>query len=315
MDYIVAMVGDGANDCGALKAAHVSVSLSQAEASIAAPFTSRQQDITCVLDLMKEGRCALITSFGLFKYMASYSMIQFMSVLILYKRGIELSNVEFLYVDLVITTSLAFMMSRAGPASRLVPQRPNMNLTGSTTVVPLNLHILISGAIQYLSLYILEAQPWFTPVDPDVENGSAVVSWENTVIYTMSCFQYFIQACVFCKGKPHRQPFYTNWVFGGLVLLLTAFTTILLVYPPDFLAEFFELQPWTPKDAWFRVSLLHLPIVNTILAILIENGVAESRLLKIITHKINKKKQPKNKYKIVEKEGILGFPYISSEEV
>ena len=41
IDYIVSMCGDGANDCGALKAAHVGISLSEAEASVAAPFTSR----------------------------------------------------------------------------------------------------------------------------------------------------------------------------------------------------------------------------------------------------------------------------------
>ncbi len=57
------MCGDGANDCGALKTADVGVSLSEAEASIAAPFTSRVQNISCIIKVLREGRAALVTSF------------------------------------------------------------------------------------------------------------------------------------------------------------------------------------------------------------------------------------------------------------
>jgi len=78
------MCGDGANDCGALKTAHAGISLSDAEASVASPFTSKQADIRCVPTLMKEGRAALVTSYGVFKYMAGYSMTQFLSVCIVY---------------------------------------------------------------------------------------------------------------------------------------------------------------------------------------------------------------------------------------
>ena len=46
--YYVAMCGDGANDCGALKTAHTGISLSEAEASVASPFTSKEQNISCV---------------------------------------------------------------------------------------------------------------------------------------------------------------------------------------------------------------------------------------------------------------------------
>lgn len=69
------MCGDGANDCGALKAAAVGISLSEAEASIAAPFTSKVQDISCVVTLIREGKAALATSFQAFKFIELYSII------------------------------------------------------------------------------------------------------------------------------------------------------------------------------------------------------------------------------------------------
>ncbi|EHL01697.1 putative cation-transporting ATPase [Glarea lozoyensis 74030] len=95
IDYCCGFCGDGANDCGALKAADVGISLSEAEASVAAPFTSRVFDITCVPDVIREGRAALVTSFSCFKYMSLYSAIQFTSVSFLYASASNLGDFQW----------------------------------------------------------------------------------------------------------------------------------------------------------------------------------------------------------------------------
>ena len=125
---IVGMCGDGANDCAALKAADIGISLSDAEASIAAPFTSKTPDIKCVINLLREGRAALATSFQCFKYMALYSVIQFVSVSILYSLRLNLTDTQYLVIDLFILLPLAVTMSWTKAARGLSKKMPTSDL-------------------------------------------------------------------------------------------------------------------------------------------------------------------------------------------
>ena len=108
------MCGDGANDCGALKAAHAGIALTETEASVASPFTSKEASIACVAELLRECRCALVTSFGMFKYMASYSLTQFICCMMLYQLGTNLTDLEFLYIDLFIITAISSVFALTG---------------------------------------------------------------------------------------------------------------------------------------------------------------------------------------------------------
>ena len=83
----------------ALKAAHAGISLSEAEASVASPFTSKVPNITCVPKVIMEGRAALTTSFSVFKYMALYSLTQFMSAAILYAVSVHVC-VTYMYAHM-----------------------------------------------------------------------------------------------------------------------------------------------------------------------------------------------------------------------
>lgn len=124
----VGMCGDGANDCGALKVADMGLSLSEAEASIAAPFTSQIQDISSVVVLLREGRCALTTSFQCFKFIEMYSMIQFLSVIMLYSMGSRLSDSQFLYIDLFMIIPLSIFMGQTEAYKTLTPHLPAASL-------------------------------------------------------------------------------------------------------------------------------------------------------------------------------------------
>ena len=76
MGEIVLMCGDGGNDCGALKVAHVGIALSDAEASMVAPFTSLDKNIKSVTQVLKEGRCALASALASYKYMIIYGQVE-----------------------------------------------------------------------------------------------------------------------------------------------------------------------------------------------------------------------------------------------
>ncbi len=107
--HTVMMCGDGANDCGALKAAHVGISLSEAEASAAAPFTSIEKDISCVSSVISEGRASLATSLGCFKYLALYSVTEFTTTILLYSFTNNIGDFQYLFIDLVLIPPLSLL--------------------------------------------------------------------------------------------------------------------------------------------------------------------------------------------------------------
>ena len=139
------MCGDGANDCGALKTAAVGISLSEAEASIAAPFTSKVQDISCVVTLLREGKAAMITSFQAFKFIELYSIIQLISCTMLYTIGNNITDAQFLYIDLIALVPLSIFQAWTGSYHKLTKEVP----TASLFYCPVLTSVIVSGLIQF----------------------------------------------------------------------------------------------------------------------------------------------------------------------
>lgn len=212
IDYTCGFCGDGANDCGALKAADVGISLSEAEASVAAPFTSRVFDITCVLQVIREGRAALVTSFSCFKYMSLYSAIQFTSVSFLYAKASNLGDFQFLFIDLALILPLAIFMGWSGPAPRLHQKRPTADLVSRKVLTPLLGLMAICVGVQGAAYVMVKKQDWYKPPkvhydEPNIKNS------ENTALFLTSCFEYIFSAVILNAGPPFRERIRRNCEF------------------------------------------------------------------------------------------------------
>lgn len=262
IDYCVGFCGDGANDCGALKAADVGISLSEAEASVAAPFTSRSFEISCVIRVIRDGRAALVTSFSCFKYMALYSAIQFTTVSLLYRTASNLGDFQFLLIDLALILPIAIFMGRSEPFERLAIKRPTANLVSKKILGSLLGHIVVIIMLQTLVYILVQEQSWYVPPvihkdEPNIENS------ENTVLFLLSLFQYAFIAIILSVGPPYRQSMYKNTLFMATIVLVTIFSIYITLYPSAWLTSVLQLTYLT----WsFKAIILGLAVLDIFLS-------------------------------------------------
>uniref|UniRef100_A0A3B3ZS56 Cation-transporting P-type ATPase N-terminal domain-containing protein n=1 Tax=Periophthalmus magnuspinnatus TaxID=409849 RepID=A0A3B3ZS56_9GOBI len=290
--YRVGMCGDGANDCGALRAADVGISLSEAEASVASPFTSKIQNISCVPLLIREGRCSLVTSFSLFRYVAMYSLIQFCSVLILYTMRTNLADLQFLFFDLVLVTVLAIVMGKGGPSNALHTSRPPASLWSLPVLGSLLIHTLLIILGQTGVILFTRAQD-YVPLNGTTPGENNWPNIEDTSLFAVSGFQYIFMAVVVTKAHPHKKPLYHNW-FLILLVLFSGLMIWLVMYPLPFVRVLLSL--YNVEDMSFKFVLVGFSALNFFTCLLMEQMLIDLGLLNSL-RLLRGRRQSKKPYK------------------
>ena len=282
------MCGDGANDCGALKAANVGISLSDAEASVASPFTSQEPNITCVKMVISEGRAALTTSFGVFKFMVLYSLTEFMSVMILYTIGSNLTDFQFLFIDIALIVNFAFFFGKnesfKGP---LVKEAPLKSILHISPILSLAFQTIIMFFFQLGSFCIVKLFPWFVPFE--YKESEFYTSYENYAVYTVSQFQYIIMTITFSQGPPYRTPIFCNKILFFSTLIMTLICGYITLYPAGWVMTILQLK--YPPSFDFPIIVLCLAVANFITSLFFEMFIVEYLIFKKIIHGKKKRKK------------------------
>lgn len=225
--YSTVFCGDGANDCGALKSAHVGIALAENEASIASTFISTVKNISCVLSVIKEGRCALNTSYSRFQFMLLTCYIQFISLYVLSFVLLFLSDKQTAHFDILIVLPFAYFMTEFKPNTELSKTIPKFNLFDRNEVIRVVGHTLIDTIFIIFGIVCcknLENEQLFISLDSFVKSSAT-----GLYIFFITTFQVIVLGLLFSPGEPHRQNRLSNVKFILFFLVTTLFLLFLLV--------------------------------------------------------------------------------------
>ena len=190
---VVGMCGDGGNDCGALREAHAGVALSDAEASIVSPFTSKQKTCMSVVDLLKEGKAALHTNISSYKFLIIYGLLFSVWKLTGFYYGVLPAMLCYLMVDVIAVVGLTYALTCAKPKDVLHPERPTSSLFSPTTLGSALGNFLINFVVYVAINLMVPGMAGYLKWPSEFSNGSYWWvngdNWESTGIFWPVYFQ------------------------------------------------------------------------------------------------------------------------------
>ena len=257
--FQVLMCGDGANDCGALKAADVGVSLSQEEASIAAPFTSTNPDISCIIKVLNQGKCALVTSVEIFKYMIIFSLNEFFAMSLMMFRHTFLFDYQSIAIDIIITLPLCTFLPMTGAYEKFNYHRPYSNLASFPIFISVLFQVLMNAIFQVVGYFIMD---FYFPMkefsfsrkckgkdgscNPE-KDKDCKDCLDNSMIFYVSFGQYLFSGLVLVTAAPFKKRIYTNITLFTFVVICFIYVFYIIIFTDGFSRKYLHLIPF-PDD-------------------------------------------------------------------
>jgi cation-transporting ATPase 13A1 len=220
------------------------------DASIAAPFTSKLPSIRSTLDIIRQGRCTLVSTIQMQQVLALECLISAYSMSALYLDGVSKAENQLVATGLLLmVASLAFSYAR--PVQRLSPVRPitslfhpaiwvsiagqlAIHLGSMMYIINLARSILTQHELSVLDGDVVEldevAPPPPPPLDlpggppPDSEGFTRPFkpSLLNTVVFLVQTAQQAAVMLVNYKGRPFMLAATENAAMGASLVATTA---------------------------------------------------------------------------------------------
>ncbi|KRH93238.1 P-type ATPase (P-ATPase) Superfamily, partial [Pseudoloma neurophilia] len=248
---VTLMCGDGTNDVGALNESDVGIALlttkdgqksdnkkqpesfaealrnemiegkvNLGDACVAAPFTIRNNLLTSVLSVIRQGRSTLVTTFQMYKILALNSLITAYSLSFLDSCGVRFSDAQVTITGILLAFSFMFL-TKCEPLEKISRQRPISNIFNwyfiSSILSQTAVHLVITAILVF---YVGKPETYEEKFTPSLLNSS---------LYILNTFQQVSTFMINYIGRPFREDFLENAPLRNSLILCLAFIIVLLL--------------------------------------------------------------------------------------
>uniref|UniRef100_A0A7S4HIT1 P-type ATPase A domain-containing protein n=1 Tax=Odontella aurita TaxID=265563 RepID=A0A7S4HIT1_9STRA len=241
------------------------------DASIAAPFTSKVPSIRSCVDIVRQGRCTLVTSIQMYQIMALNCLISSYSLSVLYLDGIKYGDKQMTAMGMLM--SVSFMsVSRSKPLEKLSPVKPLTSIFHPSLFISLLGQFSVHLVTMMLAVKkAKEHMPADSKVDLDGEFKPGIF---NSVVFLVSNVQQVTVFVVNLQGRP-----FMNGLTENRPLLWSLLVTFILTFmfaseTVPSLNKYFQLVPF--PDEVFRDFILKILATDVVVCFVFD------RLMKFI---------------------------------
>ncbi|KAG2734302.1 hypothetical protein G9P44_002308 [Scheffersomyces stipitis] len=219
------------------------------DASVAAPFTSKLANVSTVTNIIRQGRCALVSTIQMYKILALNCLISAYSLSVLYLAGIKFGDAQSTISGILL--SICFLsISRGRPIEKLSKERPqdgifNKYIMGSI-LGQFAIHIV---TLIYITREIYINEPREPQIDLEKEFSPSLL---NTGMFLLQLAQQVSTFAVNYIGLPFRESIKDN---KGMYYGLLGVSFLTLAGSTELMPELNEAMKFVKMSTDFKIKL------------------------------------------------------------